>query len=139
MQTLGLSTNLVMASIKSTSTASVGLLQFELVPDDPRNTVLMMSPSLSYYSFEGEVEFWGRDQKVEKYCGDGLLGYRDDDVRVSHVGGNGGRTSSMASEGCMDKACVKARLPDHQKNKPKKNRQLWCLHVEWTSSLGLET
>jgi len=57
MQTLGLSTNLVMASIKSTSTASVGLLQFELVPDDPRNTVLMMSPSLSYYSFEGEVEF----------------------------------------------------------------------------------
>ena len=45
-----------MASIKSTSAASVGLLQFELVPDDPRNTVLMMPPSLSYYSFEGEVE-----------------------------------------------------------------------------------
>jgi len=31
----------------------------------------------------------------------------------------------MASEGCMDKACVKARLPDHQKCKPKKNRHYY--------------
>ena len=33
----------------------MGLLQFDLVPDDPRNTVLMMPPSLSHYPLEGEV------------------------------------------------------------------------------------
>ena len=45
--------------------------QFELVCDD---TVLMMPPSLSHYSLEGEDQ--GRDEKVVN----GLLGYRDDEV-----------------------------------------------------------
>ena len=60
-------------------------LQFELVCDYPRNTVLVMPPSLSHYSLEGEDP--GRDEKVGncKYCGDGLLGYGDDKVKVSCV------------------------------------------------------
>jgi len=44
--------------------------------------VLMVPPSLSHYSL-GEQD-QGRDEKVSKYCGNGLLGYRDE-VRVSHV------------------------------------------------------
>jgi len=43
-------------------------------------TVLMMPPS---HSLEGEDR--GRDEKVGKYCRDGLLGYGDDEVRVSGV------------------------------------------------------
>jgi len=47
-------------------------LQFELVFDDPRNIVLMLPPP--------EGKEWGRDGKVGKYCGDGLLGCRDVEV-----------------------------------------------------------
>ena len=49
--------------------------------DDPRNTLLIIHPSLSDYSLEDR----GRDEKVGQYCGDGLLGYRDNEVRVSRV------------------------------------------------------
>ena len=33
--------------------------------------VLIVPPSLSHYSLEGED--WGPDEEVGKYCGDGLL------------------------------------------------------------------
>ena len=52
-----------------------------------------MPPSFSHCSLEREDK-----GKLCKYCGDGLLGYRDDEVRVSRVGGEGNCTSSMASE-----------------------------------------
>ena len=45
--------------------------------------VLIVPPSLSHYSLEGEDR--GPDEEVGKYCGDGLLGYGDDEVRVSDV------------------------------------------------------
>ena len=59
-----------------------------MVCDDSRKTVLMMPPSLSCYSLEGD---WGRDEKVGKYCGNGLLGYGNDndEVRVSVVSKEG--------------------------------------------------
>jgi len=42
--------------------------------------------------------------KVSKYCCEGLLGYRDDEVRVSCVWGRGkGRATGMAREVCLDK------------------------------------
>ena len=48
-------------------------LQFELVRDDPRNTVLMMPPLLSHI-------LWGEETGEEnrKLANTGLLGYRDD-------------------------------------------------------------
>ena len=50
-----------------------------------------------------------------KHCGDGLLGYGDDEVRVSHGWEErGGEVSSMASEVCVDKSMCKrltARSP----------------------------
>ena len=42
--------------------------------------VLMVHPSLSHYSLEGED--WGPDEEFGKYCGDGHLGYGDDEERV---------------------------------------------------------
>ena len=42
----------------------------------------MLPPSPSHYSLE---EDRGRDGKVHKHCGDGLLGYGSDEVRVSGV------------------------------------------------------
>jgi len=45
------------------------------VSGDLRNTGLMMPPPLSHR----------RNEKVGKYCGDGLLSYVDDEVRVSRV------------------------------------------------------
>jgi len=42
---------------------------------DPRNARLMMPPPLSHR----------RNEKVGKYCVDGLLRYGDDGVRVSRV------------------------------------------------------
>jgi len=50
-------------------------LQFELVCNDLRNTVLMLPPSLSHCSLGGEDQ--GRDGK---YCGGDLLGNGDDEV-----------------------------------------------------------
>ena len=50
--------------------------------------VLMVPPSLSHYPLEGEE--WGPDKEVGKYCGDSLLGYGDDEVRVSDVWEEGG-------------------------------------------------
>ena len=44
--------------------------------------MLMMPSSLSHYCLEGEAQ--GRDEKVGKYCEDGL-GYGDYEVRVSRV------------------------------------------------------
>ena len=41
------------------------------------------SISLSHYPLEEED--WGRDEKVGKYCGDGLLQYREDEMRVSRL------------------------------------------------------
>jgi len=43
----------------------------------------MMPSSLSHHCLGGEDQ--GRDEKVGKYCGDGLLGYGDYEVRVSRV------------------------------------------------------
>ena len=51
----------------------------------------MVPLSLSYYSLEGEDH--REDEKVDKVCGDGLLGYGDDEVRVSHVWEEGGGTT----------------------------------------------
>ena len=51
--------------------------------------IQMMPPLLSHYSLEGEDR--GRDEKDVKYCGDGLLGYGDDEVSV--VCGRRGETS----------------------------------------------
>ena len=44
--------------------SSVVWLQFELVCNDPRNTVLMMPPSLPHYSLGGEGQ--EREDKVGK-------------------------------------------------------------------------
>ena len=65
----------------------------------------MMSPSISL-PFRRSC---GRDEKVAGsiYCGDGLLGCLDDEVRVSCVGGEG-RISSMASKVCIDKGMCKS-------------------------------
>ena len=57
-----------------------------------------------------------------KYYGDGLLGYRDDEVRVS-LGWEerGGKTySSVVSEVCVIRTFVKVRLLGHQKMQAKK-------------------
>jgi len=51
----------------------------------------MVPPSLSHYSLEDEDR---GHEKVGKFCGDGLLGYGDDEVRVSCVWEEGrGRTA----------------------------------------------
>jgi len=55
-------------------------LPFELVCDDPRNTVLMV---LCHFLITEKTNR-GSNQRVGKYGGDGL-GYRDDEVRVSYV------------------------------------------------------
>ena len=52
--------------------------------------MLIVPLSLSHYPLEGEDR--GQDEKVGKYCGDGLLECGADEVRVSRVGGGGGRT-----------------------------------------------
>jgi len=71
-----------------------------------------MSPSLSHCCLEGEDR--GRDEKVGKYCGDGLLGYGDDEVRVSRVWGRvEGRTCGMASEVCIGKSTGLSDDLDH--------------------------
>ena len=55
---------LLMATLSYTSVLLWVWLQFELVCDDPRNTVLMMPPSLSL-----EAEERRRDEKVGNYSG----------------------------------------------------------------------
>ena len=80
---------------------------------DPRKTVLMVPLSLSYYSLEGEDH--REDEKVDKFCGDGLLGYGDDEVRVSHVWEEGGGTTGSrlgCREYCNDSIhCHTAEAP----------------------------
>ena len=52
---------------------SVGLatVQFELLCNDPMtNTVLVMPSSLSHHCLKGED--LGREEKLSKYCGDGI-------------------------------------------------------------------
>ena len=65
-----------------------------------------------------------------KYYGDGLLGYRDDEVRVSLVWEErGGKNYSVVCEVCVIKTAVKVRLlghPDQQKCKPKKELCVGC-------------
>ena len=103
-------------------------LQFELVCDDPRNTVVMTPPSISHI----EGEDWGRDEKVGKDCRDGIPGCGDDEVRVSRVGGVVVWLVTFA----RIRASAKARLlddPDYpnqqakQTNK-KKNRNDMLMH-----------
>jgi len=88
----------------------------------PRNTVLMMSPSLSHYCLEGEDQ--GGDGKDGKYCVGGPLGYGDMKWQWVMCGRRGeGRTCGMASEVCMDKGTCKSRTagsPGSAKCKPKK-------------------
>jgi len=65
--------------------------------------VLMVPPLLSHYSLEDR----GQDEKVGRYCGDGLLGYGDE-VRVSCVWEEGGGRVKIA---WIHKGMCKA--PDH--------------------------
>ena len=53
----------------------------------------------------------GTRYEVGKYCGDSLLGYGDDEVRVSDLWEEG--EGELASENYMDEGMCKARLPDH--------------------------
>jgi len=66
-----------MATIEYT-VPSASLCLATILCDDPRNTVLMMPPPLSHCCLEGGDR--GRD---DKYCGDGLLGYGDDELSES--------------------------------------------------------
>jgi len=87
--------NLILGSCRPWASCSTGFANghceytsavrfgYNLVCDDPRITVL--HHFLDHHSLEGKDQ--GRDEKVGKCCGDGLLGYRNDEVRVSHVGG----------------------------------------------------
>ena len=43
-------------------------------------------------TFSLESEDHRQDDNVGKFCGDGLLGYGADEVRVSHAWEEGGRT-----------------------------------------------
>ena len=51
---------------------SVGLatVHFELCNDPMTNTVLVMPSSLSHHCLKGED--LGREEKLSKYCGDGI-------------------------------------------------------------------
>jgi len=61
-----------------------------------------------------------------KYYGDGLLGYRDDEVKVSLVWEErGGKNYSVVCEVCVIKNCCKSH-PDQQKCKPKKELCVGC-------------
>jgi len=69
------------ANDKSTSAGSRGIwLQFELVRDDPRNTVLMIPPPLSHYYLEGKTE-----EELGKLASAVEMASLDDEVRVSHA------------------------------------------------------
>ena len=61
-----------------------------------------MPPSISHFCLEGKTE----EERVGKYCGNGR---GDDEVRVSHLGGEG-RVVKFE----WIRACVKARLPDNR-------------------------
>jgi len=73
------------------------------VCDDRRNTVLMMSPSISHYHSEGAVEEMRKLQGAYTV----EMASLDDEVGVSCVGGEG-RISGMASKVCMDKGMCKS-------------------------------
>ena len=63
---------------------------------------------------------------ASNYCGDG----RNDEVKGVMCGRREeGRTSSMASEVCMDKAYVKAKLPDRLDQQKRKPKNEWTLMV----------
>ena len=64
--------------------------------------MLIVPLSLSHYSLEGENR--EQDEKVGKYCGDGLLECGADEVSVSRVGG-GGRENWPAKI-AWTRACV---------------------------------
>ena len=73
----------------------------------------------------------GKDQRRDgEHCGDGLLGYGDDEVRVSHVWEERGVLWLVKFS--WIRACVKGRLPDHPDQQqvwyfiPKKQPGLQC-------------
>ena len=76
----------------------------------------------------------GKDQRRDgEHCGDDLLGYGDDEVRVSHVWEErGGENESYDVKFSWIRACVKGRLPDHPDQQqvwyfiPKKQLGLQC-------------
>jgi len=78
LQTLGFSTGFANGHCKYTSAVPVLFgfdytLNWSVMIDDPRNTVLTMPPSLSHFSLEeGDQR---RVEKVVKYYEDGLLAY----------------------------------------------------------------
>ena len=85
LHTSGFGTGLLMATINykypsAVSSASVGLVYnrnwYVIIPE----IQCWCCHHHSHCSLEGES--WGRD---DKYCGDGLLGYADNEVRVSCV------------------------------------------------------
>ena len=94
-------------------------LQFELVCDDPRNTVLMNPPSLSHYCLEGEdVEMASLDVEMMKW--EWIICGRSGE----------GRTGGMASEVYMDKGMCKSQTagwpPDQPKCKQRERMVIVC-------------
>ena len=96
-------------------------LQFELVCDNQRKTMLMVPPTTFSLFFRSRRP--RTDVKEGKYFGNGLLGYGDDDAKLSCVWDD--RGGSTVSE--RIRACVKPKLSDHpdQEAKRKKNGHLW--------------
>jgi len=80
-------------------------------------------------------------RKLANAVESGLLGYRDDEVRVSRVGG-AGRTGSMASEVFMDKGITQITRPSQntsqEKNWPLLHVEWWCYHKSHRST-GIST
>ena len=74
-------------------------LQFELVCEDQRKTMLTVPPITFSIFFRSRRS--RTDVKDGKYFGNGLLEYGDDDVKVSHVWDD--RGGSTISEICLYK------------------------------------
>ena len=75
--------------------------------------VLIVPPSLSHYPLEGEDQ---RDEKVGKYCGDGLLRYRDEEVSESCGGEERGELAVwlVKFKGmCKSRTSGSPRSPNH--------------------------
>jgi len=92
-----------------------------------------MPQSLSHYSLEGEYR--GRDEKVSKYRGDGLLGYGDDEVRESREWEErGGELVVWLVKFAWIRASVQAGLlghPDHLISKMQAKKRMAIIIIEF--------